>query len=366
MDSRLPKLRDALAGLAAHRAAPVAVAPSGAPILLANNESPLEPLPSVAAVIAEAAARVNRYPDAGCAELAADIAGWLGVDAERVVPGCGSVGVLQMLFEAVGEPGGDAVYAWRSFDAYPALARLAGLRPVTVPLAGDHHDLTAMAAALTPATRVVIVCNPNNPTGTAVRSGELLDFLDRVPRDCLVVLDEAYREYVRDPGVPDGLELARERPNVVVVRTFSKAFGLAGLRIGYLVAHPGLAGEVRKTRLPYSVSHLAQVAARASLRASGELMDRVERTVKERERVLAALADLNLPVAPSEANFVWLPLRDRAADLAAACAAAGVNVRAYPGDGVRVTIGLPEDNDAFLGAVSHWHTHGEVGAACPR
>ncbi|MDF5753543.1 histidinol-phosphate transaminase [Spongiactinospora sp. TRM90649] len=366
MDSWLPTLRDTLAGMAAHRAGPVAVAPSGTPILLANNESPLEPLPSVAAVIAEAATQINRYPDAGCVELTADIAAWLEVDPERVVAGCGSVGVLQMLFEAVGEPGADAVYAWRSFDAYPSLARLSGMRPVTVPLADDHHDLAAMAAALTPATRVVIVCNPNNPTGTTVRGEELRDFLDRVPRDCLVVLDEAYREYVRDPGVPDGLDLARDRPNVAVVRTFSKAFGLAGLRVGYLVAHRDVAREVRKTRLPYSVNHLAQVAARASLRAQDELMDRVERTVKERERVRTALTDLDVPVAPSQANFVWLPLHDRTADFAAACAAAGVNVRAYPGDGVRVTIGLPEDNDAFLGAVSHWRTHGEVGAACPR
>jgi histidinol-phosphate aminotransferase len=366
MDSRLPTLRDALTGLGAHRAGPVAVAPSGAPILLANNESPLAPLPSVAAVLAEAAAQIHRYPDAGCGGLAADIATWLGVDAEQVVPGCGSVGVLQMLFEAVGEPGADAVYAWRSFDAYPALARLAGMRPVTVPLAADRHDLAAMAAALTPATRIVIVCNPNNPTGTAVRGAELRDFLDRVPGDRLIVLDEAYREYVRDPDVPDGLELLRDRPNVVVVRTFSKAFGLAGLRVGYLVAHPDLAREVRKTRLPYSVNHLAQVAARASLRACDELLARVERTVKERDRVGTALAELGLPVAPSEANFVWLPLHDRTADFAAACAAAGVNVRAYPGDGVRVTIGLPEDNDAFLGAVFHWHTHDEVGTACPR
>ncbi|GII54397.1 putative phenylalanine aminotransferase [Planotetraspora thailandica] len=344
----LPRLRPVLADLAGHRPGPVVAAPSGIPVLLGNNESPLEPLPSVAEAIAKAAGDVNRYPDAACATLTADIASWLGVEAGQVVVGCGSVGVLQMLFEAVSEPGADVVYAWRSFDAYPTLAKLSGMRPVTVPLRAEHHDLAAMAAAITPATRMVIVCNPNNPTGTAVRGEELQGFLDLVPDDCLVVLDEAYREYVRDPGVPDGLTLAGTRANVVVVRTFSKAFGLAGLRVGYMAGHPAVAAEVRKTRLPYSVNHVAQVAAGASLLAHDELMDRVEQTVKERERVRAALLDAGWPVAPSEANFLWLPLGDRTAEFAAACAAEGVNVRAYPGDGIRVTIGTPEADDTFL------------------
>ncbi|PZG50782.1 histidinol-phosphate transaminase [Spongiactinospora gelatinilytica] len=344
----LPRLRSVLTEVSGHRAAPAGPDNDRAPILLANNESPFGPLPSVVAAIAEAAGEVNRYPDYGVAALTADIAAWLGVETDQVAVGCGSVGVLQMLFQAAGEPGTDIVHAWRSFDAYPTLAKLAGLRPVTVPLQEERHDLAAMADAITPDTRIVVVCNPNNPTGTTVRDEELKGFLDRVPRDCLVVLDEAYHEYVRDPGVPDGLGLLAAHPNVVVVRTFSKAFGLAGLRVGYLVGHPAVAAEIRKTRLPYTVSHLAQVAARASLRAHDELMARVDQTIAERERVRAALLAHGVPVAPSEANFVWAPLQERTAAFAAACAAENVHVRAYPGDGVRVTIGLPEAGDAFL------------------
>jgi histidinol-phosphate aminotransferase len=221
---------------------------------------------------------------------------------------------------------------------------------VTVPLRDERHDLPAMAAAVTARTRLIIVCNPNNPTGTVVRRTELESFLDSVPGDCLVVLDEAYREYVRDPDVPDGLSLAVDRPNVVVLRTFSKAFGLAGLRVGYLVGHPEVAAQVRKTRLPYTVNHLAQVAASASLRVRDELSARVEQTVKERERVRTALLDAGFTVPESDANLLWLRLGDDSAAFGARCAAHGVNVRAYPGEGVRVSIGDTGANDAFLAA----------------
>jgi histidinol-phosphate aminotransferase len=342
-----PRLRPVLDDLVGFRAGPVASSPAGTSYLLAANESPHGPLPSVAEAIATAIGQVNRYPDGGVSTLTGDIAEWLGVGPDQVVVGCGSVGVLQMLFEAAGEPGTEVVYAWRSFEAYPTQATLAGMRPVTVPLLDERHDLHAMAAAITPRTRLVIVCNPNNPTGTAVRQGELVDFLKRVPADCLVVLDEAYREYVRDATVPDGLTLMADRPNVVVLRTFSKAFGLAGLRVGYMAAHPAVAAQVRKTRLPYCVNHLAQVAASASLRAEDELTTRVEQTVKERDRVRGALLDAGWSVPPSEANLVWLRPADPAG-FGAACAAQGVNVRAFPGEGVRVSIGDQEANDAFL------------------
>lgn len=340
----LPRLRHVLGDLAAHH--PPAVSDVVHP--LANNESPFAPLPSVVAAIVDAVTTINRYPDGTAGALTAEIADWLRVGTDQVVVGAGSVALLQMVFEAVGEPGAEVVYAWRSFEAFPKLAALAGMRAVPVPLREERHDLDAMAAALTPATRLVIVCNPNNPTGTAVGRAQLEDFLDRVPADCLVVLDEAYHEYVRDPEVPDGLTLARSRPNVVVVRTFSKAFGLAGLRIGYLVADPAVAADLRKTRLPFSVIDLAQVAASASLRAREELLARVEETVKERERVREALLDAGWPVAPSEANFVWLPLGEDSVSFAATCATHGVHVRAFPGDGVRVTIGDRAANDAFL------------------
>jgi histidinol-phosphate aminotransferase len=181
-----------------------------------------------------------------------------------------------------------------------------------------------------------------------MRHDEMTEFLDRVPDDCVVVVDEAYREYVRDASVPDGLALAAGRPNVTVLRTFSKAYGLAGLRVGYLVADPAVADQVVKTRLPYSVTHLAEVAVRASIRAESELFARIEETVKERERVRAALLDTGWWVPQSETNHLWLPLADEAAGFAAACAKDGVNVRACPGEGVRVSIGGPAANDVFL------------------
>ena len=222
-------------------------------------------------MIAEAARNVNRYPDNGAELLTAAIAQRFGVPPEHVAVGCGSVGVAQQLLEAVGEPGAEILYAWRSFEAYPILADLAAAASVRVPLRDETHDLPAMADAITARTRLIFVCNPNNPTGTVVHAGELTAFLDRVPPDCLVVLDEAYREYIRDESVPDGVSLYRDRPNVAVLRTFSKAYGLAGLRAGFMIAHPPVAQAARKTMLPFSVNSIAQAAAIASLGAEAEL-----------------------------------------------------------------------------------------------
>jgi histidinol-phosphate aminotransferase len=322
---------------------------------LCSNESPDGPLPSVRAVVAAAAAGLNRYPDHGSAQLTDVLADRLGVPATHVAVGCGSVGLTQQLLAATAEPGAEVLYAWRSFEAYPALADLAGATSVRVPLTGGAaHDLAAMARAITPATRLIFVCNPNNPTGTVVRRAELTWFLDQVPADCLVVLDEAYHEYVRDPGVPDGIDLYRGRPNLAVLRTFSKAYGLAALRVGYLIAHEPVVAAVRKTQLPFAVNALGQAAAIASLAARGELMARVERVLAERARVAAGLRGQGWTVPPTEANFVWLPLGPDTGPFAAASEAAGVIVRPYPPDGVRVTIGDPAANDTFLQLAESW------------
>ncbi|MEU7907459.1 histidinol-phosphate transaminase [Actinoplanes sp. NPDC049118] len=361
MNTVQPRMRPVLDGLPVFRPGPVAHAADGHAYLLAANESPQGPLPSVAEAVRAAVGEVNRYPDGAVTGLTGDIAGRLGVPADRVVVGAGSVGVAQMLFAAVAEPDAEAVFAWRSFEAYPTLAKLAGMRPVAVPLRDERHDLAAMAAAVTPRTRLILVCNPNNPTGTVVRRAEVEEFLDRVPADCLVVFDEAYREYVRDTDVPDALTL--DRPNVVVLRTFSKAFGLAALRVGYLVAHPAVAERVAKTRLPYSVNHLAQVAARASLLAEGELLARVESTVRERERVRGALLDAGWAVPASEANLLWLRLGGASADFAARCAAQGVNVRAIGDEGVRVSVGDARENDAFLAVATAYPHRTDPAAA---
>jgi histidinol-phosphate aminotransferase len=330
--------------------APVAVA--GEAHKLASNESPYGPLPSVLGVIAEAASDVNRYPDNGAVALIGALAERFDVPAGHVAVGCGSVGVLKQLIEAVGGPGDEVLYAWRSFEAYPPLADLAGATSVRVPLRGETHDLAAMAAAITPRTRLILVCNPNNPTGTAVREPELVDFLDQVPGDCLVVLDEAYHEYIRDPRVPDGTELYRDRPNVAVLRTFSKAYGLAGLRVGFVIGHEPVAEAVRKTMLPFTVNSVAQAAAVASLQAEDELFERVEAVVKERERVREALLADGWTIPETEANFVWLRLGEQTTAFAQACDAAGISVRPFAGEGARVSIGTPAANDALLALTS--------------
>jgi histidinol-phosphate aminotransferase len=267
------------------------------------------------------------------------------------------VGVLKQLVEAVSDPGAEVLYAWRSFEAYPPLVALAGATSVQVPLADETHDLAAMAAAVTPRTRLVLVCNPNNPTGTVVGRRELTEFLDQMPGDCLVVLDEAYREYIRDESVPDGMDLYRDRPNVAVLRTFSKAYGLAGLRVGFLIGHAPVADAVRKTMLPFTVNAVAQAAAVASLAAEAELLERVETVVKERDRVRSALLADGWTVPVTEANFVWLRLGEHTTAFAAACEGSGLAVRPFAGEGARVSIGAPEANDAFLAAARAFPHH---------
>ncbi|SDH99177.1 histidinol-phosphate aminotransferase [Sinosporangium album] len=347
----MPRFRAILDGLPAYKPGRAVVSADGRSYKLSSNESPYDPLPSVVDAVAAAASEINRYPDPAAAALTAALAERYDVPAEHVALGAGSVSVAQQLFEAVGEPGAEVVFAWRSFEAYPLLAELSGATAVPVPLAGEDHDLAAMAAAITPATRMVFVCNPNNPTGTAIRARDLSAFLDEVPDNVLIVLDEAYREYVRDADVPDGLLYYRERPNVAVLRTFSKAYGLAGLRVGYLIGHAPVAAAVRKTMTPFAVNHLAQVAAIASLAAEDELAERVEAVVKERSRVREGLVAQGWTVPQTEANFVWLRMDDaQGTAFAEACAEVGVAVRHYLSDGVRVSIGSPEANDVFLGA----------------
>ncbi|MEH0969737.1 histidinol-phosphate transaminase [Micromonospora sp. CPCC 205546] len=319
-------------------------------IKLASNEVPYGPLPGVVEAVAEAAAGVHRYPDMGVLALRQALSERYGVDVDRIATGCGSVALAEHLVRATCLPGDEFLYAWRSFEAYPIIAATSGATSVRVPNdAGHGHDLAAMAAAVTDRTRLIVVCNPNNPTGTSVRRAELDRFLDAVGEDVLVVIDEAYREFVTDPEVPDGLTYL-DRPNVVVLRTLSKAWGLAGLRIGFLVAQPAVAAAVRKVVTPFSSNMVAQAGALAALAQEDEVRRRCALVVTERDRVTQALRKLVADVPDSQANFVWLPLGDRAVDFGKACEARGVIVRPFAGDGVRVTIGTPAENDAFLAA----------------
>ncbi|MEW1955655.1 histidinol-phosphate transaminase [Terrabacter sp. NPDC080008] len=344
------RLRDVLAKMPDYKPGKPASAPAGVTAYkLSSNENPYGPLPSVLAAIEDSAATVNRYPDMAVTALTERLAKALDVPAECIATGTGSVAVLAQIVNAACDAGDEVVFAWRSFEAYPIVTQLAGAEPVMVGLDEQaRHRLDAMLAAITDRTRVVLVCTPNNPTGPCVHQDELERFLDRVPEDVIVVVDEAYVEFVRDPQAVCGLDVWRHRPNVVVLRTFSKAYGLAGLRVGYAVAHPPVAAALRKTATPFGVNSVAQVAAIASLDAFDELEERVETLVAERDRVVLALADQGWRLPRSDANFVWFPLGADSTAFSQACGEAGLTVRQYGEDGVRVTIGEVEANSRLI------------------
>lgn len=343
-------IRADLAGLPAY--VPGRVVPGA--IKLASNEVPLPPTAPVLAAIAEAAAGGNRYPDLATVGLTARIAQALDVGPERIATGCGSVSICQQLVQATClHPEDEVVFAWRSFEAYPIVTQIGGATARTVPLTDDfRHDLDAMAAAVGPHTRLVMVCSPNNPTGTVVTRAELERFLTAVGPDVIVAFDEAYREYVTDPDAADGLALIDAHPNLVVLRTFSKAYRLAALRVGYAVASPEVTAALRKVCAPFSVSSVAQAGAIAALDHADELLAACAEVVTERVRVRDALLAAGFTVPPTQANFVWLALGDRTADFAAHCLEHKVVVRPFHPDGVRVTVSTPAENDAFLDAAT--------------
>lgn len=316
---------------------------------LSSNENPYPPLPGVVEAATRAVGVMNRYPDMGSRALYEALAERLGVPVEDLAAATGSVALIYQLLQAFCEPGDEVVYAWRSFEAYPIAVTAAGARSVQVPLRADgHHDLDAMAEAITERTRVVMVCTPNNPTGPAVSQAELDAFLARVPEHVVAVVDEAYLEFVRMDDAVDGLATYRAHPNVVLFRTFSKAYGLAGFRVGYAVAQPEVAGALRAVSLPFGVSAVAQAAAVASLEAGEELLARVDALVVERDRVEAGLRAAGWEVPDAQGNFVWFALGERAAEFAAACDEAGIVVRPFAGEGCRVSIGEVEANDRLL------------------
>ncbi|HEX6354391.1 histidinol-phosphate transaminase [Actinophytocola sp.] len=320
-------------------------------VILSSNELSGPPPSAVLAAIAEAAADINRYPAMGCDDLLDRTAEHFGLDRPRLAVGCGSVSLCQQVVQALCAEGDEVVFGWRSFEAYPIVTQIATAVGVKVPNTGHALDLDGMLAAVTDRTRVMFVANPNNPTGTALRTAELTSFLDRVPENVLVVLDEAYREFVTDPDVPDGFSFL-DRQNVAVLRTFSKAYALAGIRLGYLVADPAIAAGIRKVGIPFSVNKIAQAAGMAAMSAQAELMARCREVTEERPRVRAALLELGYEVPETQANFVWLPLGERTAAFNEHCMDQKVIVRAFAGEGARATIGLPAENDAFLAAAS--------------
>ena len=332
---------------------PAAVARDLVAYKLSSNENPYPPLPGVLEATARAVAQMNRYPDMGNVAMTAALSARLRVEPGRLAFGTGSVAVLYHLLQACCEAADEVVYAWRSFEAYPIAVSITGATAVPVPLGpGAVHDLAAMQAAITPLTRVVLLCTPNNPTGPALRHADVVAFLDAVPDDVLVVVDEAYVEFVTDPEGVRGLDLVAERGNVVVLRTFSKAYGLAGFRVGYCVASPEIAAAVRAVALPFGVSVPAQAAVVASLEAEPALLERVADLVRAREQLASGLRDLGFAVPEAQGNFVWLPAGPLTQVYAEAFDAAALSVRPYAAgddqDGVRITVGEPEANARVL------------------
>lgn len=350
----LPRPRPAIAAIASYVPGARGAADRKPPIKLSSNESPYPPLPSVREAIAQAGEDAHRYPDMFAVELHERIGEVLGLAPGSVAVGGGSVAALQHVLQAYTGPGDEVLFAWRSFEAYPILTAVTGATPVTVPLTADaRHDLDAMAAAITDATRVVLLCSPNNPTGPAILQDEFDRFMLTVPSDVLVVLDEAYVEFVTNTEVVDGRAALDRYPNLMIARTFSKAYGLAGLRVGYVAGAPELIAPVSACVTPFSVSAPAQAAALASLDASDELMERVRDVVVERERLLAGLRELGWDVPDPQGNFVWLAAGEATQEITATLAdlEPAVLVRGFTGDGIRITVGSRAENEALIRAV---------------
>lgn len=292
----------------------------------------------IEAVQAETA--FNRYPDATALTLREKLAARFGLEVDEVHIGSGSVAILAQLILAAAGPGDEVIYSWRSFEAYPSLVTVAGATSVQVPNRADHgHDLPEMAAAITNRTRVVIVCTPNNPTGNIVTRDEFDAFMAVVPRDLLVILDEAYIEFVTEADAVNGPALLERYPNLVVLRTFSKAYGLAGLRVGYALGRVPILDAARATAIPLSVTAQASTAALASLERSSELMARVQTIGTRRDELWQHLIDHGWDIPKSQGNFIWLPTGEATAEIAERLQAAGLIVRPFHPEGIRISIG---------------------------
>ena len=337
---------------------------------LSSNENPFDPLPGVREAIA-ATSEVNRYAAAAMPELRAKIAGEFGVTLDHVHLAAGSVAILFQLVQAAAAAGDEYLFAWPSFEAYPALGLANAATAVRVPLTERaEHDLDAMADAVTERTRVILLCTPNNPTGPTIRREEFDRFMARVPSDTLVILDEAYREFVTDPEAVHGEEVLGEHANLVVLRTFSKAYGLAGLRIGYAVGDPAILAAAATIGIPLSVTGIAEAAALASLapEARAAHAGRIAELTARRDALAAALRALGLEVPEAQGNFVWIPegegegrIGDTAA-LATRFAEAGTLVRPFPGLGVRISVGEAESVPVVVDIVRA-HIGASLGAS---
>lgn len=356
-ESARPPVRPAIAGLAAYRpgkGAAQAEEEHGITeaIKLASNENPFPPIPAVVEAVRKAAAGVNRYPDHRASELRARLADWVGMTPEQVAVGCGSVGLLQQLCLTFVDPGDEVVYPWLSFEAYPVCVKMMSGVPVNPPLVDHAFDMDAVADAVGERTKMVLLATPNNPTGTAISTDQVATLLGRIPENVIVVVDEAYREF-NDPALGDPVaDLTADHSNLVVTRTFSKAYGLAGLRVGYAVCDPAIVAEIDKILLPFTVNATAQAAALAALDSLDQIEPKIDELLAERTRLVAELEAAGWKLPPANANFVYLATGERTDEIALGLERQGVVTRPFSGQGIRVTVGTRSENDRFLNTLA--------------
>jgi histidinol-phosphate aminotransferase len=345
-----PHLRDDLASMPAYKAGATPKAKTGVETFkVSANENPYAPIPAIVDAITKAAQSVQRYPDPASIRLRTKLANKYKVGIENIQVGTGSVAVLTQLIQASSTVGNEVIFAWRSFEAYPIITKVAGATPVMIPLTNSfEHDLDAMAKAVTSKTSCILLCSPNNPTGPAIKKDAFLKFINQIPETVLVVLDEAYTEFVRDELAVEGLRDAWGKKNVAILRTFSKAYGMAGLRVGFCIAQPHVIETLNKVALTFGVTNLAEEAGLAALDHETELMARINALVEERTRVVNELTKQGWKIPTADGNFIWMDLKEKAADFAAKCDEVGLSVRMFANDGVRVTIAEKTANDRLI------------------
>ncbi len=351
------KVRPAVQGLAAYRpgkGAAQAEEEHGITdaIKLASNENPYAPVPAVVKAVQEAATGVNRYGDHRATELRAALAEWVGVQPEQVAVGCGSVGLLQQLCLTYIDPGDEAVFPWLSFEAYPVAVKMMGGVPINPPLVDHAFDMAAVADAVNERTKLVLLATPNNPTGTAITTEDIATLLAKIPNNVVVLVDEAYREFA-DPKLGDPVtDLLSDHRNLVITRTFSKAYGMAGLRVGYAITDPEIVSEMDKILLPFAVNNAAQAGALAAMASLDEIQPKIDQILTERSRVIETLTQAGWALPPAEANFVYLATGEQTDEVCVALERQGVVTRPFSGDGIRVTIGTVEENDRFMNTLN--------------
>ena len=324
-------------------------------IKLASNENPVGPSPRAVAAMQAAAEKVNFYPDSNCFYLKEDLAQFLGFEPANLIVGNGSDELLKLIAEAFLKEGEEVIYGVPSFVEYEFVTRVMGGQIIEVPLQNLTYDLPAIAEKITSRTKLIFICNPNNPTGTIVGQKEIQAFMDQVPEDVLVVFDEAYYEYVTDAAFPDSLDYVRQGKRVIVLRTFSKIYGLAGLRIGYGIATPDIIDCLMRVREPFNVNSIAQAGAQAALEDQAWIKKVRDLNTQGRDYWYGELTAMGLEYAPTQGNFIFINLGISGAEVSQRLMKLGVIVRpghvfGYP-DYVRVTIGTPEQNERFIAAL---------------